>query len=168
MLSMKIDVLVSAMVRKLLIEPGGRNNEALHIHLDCSMSQHYNVGSNAYNSRCGLHLLYWLPVDRTYVSVFSAVTDSPFTKVKDVEKWVHEATHDTCWRDIRTFSNVYFDMAKKINSAIEADGFKPCAPADMQENNCFALFGPMFDWLPVKVIKDEDDLHGYRRLVELL
>lgn len=167
MLSMRIDTLVAAMVRKLLIEDGGDGpDKALHIHFDLSMSQYY-VGPNSYNQRCGLHLLYHCPYGGS-VTVFSAVTESPFTKIKEVKEWVHEVTHDSCWRDIQVFSRIYFGMAEKINSALKADGFDAVAPKDMSEHNTFGLFIPIFNWVPIKVTKDSEDTFGYRRLVELV
>lgn len=153
----------------------GRDKEALHIHLDLRMS-YYGI-HEVFNTSRGLHLLYWVPLRFSYISVFSAVTSSPFTKAKEIETlskvkeleatgWKHEITHDSCWREIRTVTDLYFEMAKEIMTAM-GDEAKLLAPVDMSEHNDFALFGSLFDWIPVEISKDPTDPHNYRKIIVL-
>lgn len=167
MLSMRIETMVGGLVRQLL--KGGREGEVLHFHFDLSMGYHAHVnnGGDSYTARRGLHLLYWLPPERSYITVFSAVTLSPFVKVGDVKEWKHECTHDTCWRDIGVFAQVYFDMAKEINALLVADGHPEVAPAAMSEHNSSPIFGDFFEWLPAKVVTDPTDDRNYRKLITL-
>lgn len=164
MLSMQIESLINAIVRQEL-RGKGREKEALHFHLDISIS-HY-MDSEHYSERRGLHLLYHLNPSGTYISVFSAVTDSPFTKVDEVTNWKHECTHDSCWANTRAFADLYFDLAGRINDALFEDGLDKIAPKDMTEHNSFYLFGPAFDWVPVEVSKDSTDDRNYRRIVKV-
>jgi hypothetical protein len=112
-------------------------------------------------------MLYHLRPERTYITVFSGITDSPFAHPKEVKEWKHETTHDTCWRDIRTFSDIYFQMADEVNHKIKKDGYEEVAPARMSEHNYFLVGGDLYNWLPVKVTIDPQDEYNYRRLVEL-
>lgn len=80
----------------------GRLNEALYIHFDLGMG-HYTE-RKSYTQRRGLHLLYYLRPEMSYITVFSSITASPFASIKEVPGWKHECTHDSCWRDINVFS----------------------------------------------------------------
>jgi hypothetical protein len=139
--------------------------EALHFHLDLRMS--YYGKNEVFDISRGLHLLYYVRPGYSYpISVFSAITSSPFTKAKEVNEWKHEVTHDSCWRDIRTITELYFQMADQILTAMGEEG-KSLAPKDMHEHNGFALFGPLYDWIPVEVKKDLTDPNNYRKTVIL-
>lgn len=166
MLSMKIDHLIAAIVKQELVGKG-RSNEAMHFHLDVSLS-HY-IDSVSYNERRGIHLLYHLNPDYASITVFAAMTSSPFTKVSEMkpEQWQHEVTHDSCWRNINIFSQTYFGMACEINRQLKDDGHNEIAPREMEENISFGLFGPVYNWVGVKITKDPIDSHNYRRLVTL-
>lgn len=166
----KLDLrdVVSHIVRSELVGKG-RENEALYLNFDLRMS-YYREGQEYYSSS-GLHLLYHLRPDFASVSVFSGITSHPLAKIREVENWKHEGTHDSCWRNIDLFSTLYFAMAENINAKLEGDGFDSVAPADMNESNSFnSLFngGKYFDWVPVKVSMDRSDENGYRRMIEVL
>jgi hypothetical protein len=163
---LKIDVrnVVHAIVEQELIRKG-REGEALYVNFDLRMSHHTN--NKSYDQSRGLHLLYQVNPGYTYVSVFSAVTDSPFATIREVEEWKHEVTHDSCWRDTNVFSQVYFDMAEKINAAMKADKRKPIAPKDMHEWHNLGRAG-LFQWVKVNITKDPNDDRNYRKLVEVL
>jgi hypothetical protein len=170
MLSMKIEDLVSAIVRQELIGKG-REDEALHFSFDISLS--YYQDGKSYSKRCGLHLLYHVNPNGSYVNVFSRIDASPFTKVnapqgEGVGEWVHECSHDSCWRNIRVFSTLYFDLAAQINQALIADGFTAVAPKDMSEHNNSPLFEALYTWVKVKLEKDPTDQYNYRKLVKLI
>jgi hypothetical protein len=166
-LSIKIQTVAEAIVRQFLIEPRGRDNEALHIELDVSMSDY--EGCDEYCDRRGLHLLYYLPKGHASVTVFSAITKRPFSKPWEVEQWQwkHEITHDSCWRDIRVFSELYFDMCERINDQRNDAELESKAPALMTEHNSFRILGNLFDWLPVEVINDPTDGNNYRKIVRV-
>lgn len=166
MLSMRIDSLVASLVRHELVGKG-REDEALYINFDLRLSSHTNEG-DSYNQSRGLHLLYHVNPGYSYITVFSGITPSPFGKAKDVEKWKHECTHDSCWRDIQVFSQLFFEMAKQINAERVEDGLPEIAPAHMHEHNSFPLFDKMYDWKRVRITKDPNDSNSYRKLVELL
>ncbi len=165
MLSMKIESLVAALVRHELVGKG-RENEALYFNFDLRMGSY--TDGESYNQSRGLHLLYQVNPGYSYITVFSGITPSPFDKIKDVKEWKHECTHDSCWRDIQVFSQVYFEMAKQINEARVQDGLPEIAPAEMHEHNSFPLFNQTYLWVPVRITKDPNDAHNYRKLVEVL
>lgn len=165
MLSMRIDILVAGLVRQEL-QGKRRKDEALYFNFDIGMSHH--TSEKSYNERCGLHLLYHCSPGSSYITVFSGVTKSPFGKIKDVQSWEHESTHDSCWGDIRVFSNVYFGMAEKINAMLKEDGKETIAPVVMNEHNSCPAFSVFYKWVPVKVSYDETDDHHYRRMIEIL
>ncbi len=166
MLSIDIRNIVYTLVRQLLIEPGGRKDEALQFSFDCGLAYYGHVGDGdeIYDARRGLYLLYYLPPERSYVTVFSAVTRSPFVKPTE---WKHECTHDTCWRDINIFSEIYFDMANKINAAMVKDGYGEVAPIMMTDHNSFQAFGKAWEWVGAKVVTDPACDRSYRKLVTL-
>lgn len=164
---MRVDGLVAALVRELLIEPKGREGEALHFHFDLRMHYGYGYGTTYIASRA-LHLLYHLSPGYTYVTVFSAVLPSPFDKIDKVGTWKHETSHDSCWRDIQVFSQTYFEMAKQINEDLMSGGHNEVAPVKMSEYNSFPTFGKPFQWVPVEVTKDPTCDQSYRKLVKLL
>lgn len=166
MLEMKIETLVAAIVRQEL-RGKGREGEALYFHFDLGMG--YYTDDQSYKARKGLHLLYYLTPDSgSYITVFSAVTDSPFTKIGEIKKWKHECTHDTCWRDIGVFSQVYFAMAEEINAMLKQDGLEEVAPKDMSEHNSFPIFNDLaYSWKKVRVSKDPNCESSYRKMVEV-
>lgn len=162
MLDIKISAVVAQIVRHELIH-NAKENEALYMHFDLGMGVYTN--SESYTCRRGLHLLYHVNPGGTYISVFSAVTDSPFASIKDINEWKHEGTHDSGWRDIRVFSDVYFKMAEEINNELEADGEKTVAPKDMHEHNNFGLFrDELFRWVPVEIAK----VDSYEKTIRVL
>lgn len=163
---LKIDVrnVVHAIVEQELIEKD-RLERALYINFDLRMSHHTN--SRSFDQSRGLHLLYHRNSNSSFVSVFSAVTDSPFATIRDVKEWKHECTHDSCWRDVNTFSQVYFDMANQINDALKEAKLEPIPPAHMHEWHNFGR-GGLFQVLEVKVTKDPNDDRNYRRKVEVV
>ena len=163
MLSMNVSGLVDALVKQELLDKHVKD-KAMHFHFDVGMSYYTNGGS--FNARRGLHMLYHSKLGYGSVSVFSAVTPSPFVRVGEVDGWDHDTTHDSCWRGVTTYSRVYFDMAQEVNSKIEEAGLAPIAPAMMTEHN--TLFGPVYDWVAVEVSLDPKDRYQHRRLVKVL
>lgn len=167
MLHMRIESFVDRAVRHALLGQG-REKEALYFHFDLRMA-HYLPDGGRHSAARGLHLLYHLNPDSSYVSVFSAVRGSPFERITAVEEWKHETSHDSVWRDIRVFSQVYFDMAKEINELRVSDGFPEIAPAAMTEHNGFRLLGDkLYEWVPAEVTKDPTDPNNYRKVITLL
>jgi len=162
---LKIDVrnVVNALVEQEL-RGKGRQDSALYIHLDLRMSHHTN--NKSYDQSRGLHLLYYCLPQMSYITVFSGVTDSPFSKVREVKEWKHACTHDSCWRDVNTFSQVYFDMAANINAMLKKEKKEEIAPKDMHEWHNF--HSGLYTWVPVKVTKDPTDDRNYRKLVEVM
>jgi len=165
MFSISIKTLVNSLVRQEL-QDKGREKEALHFHFRLELSHYTNTAT--YSESRGLHLLYHVKPRFSYITVFSAVHSSSFIKVKEVEQWRHEITHDSCWANIQVFSEVYFDMAEKVNAKLKEADLETPAPKDMNEHNSFGLFGPVFDWVPVKISKDPDDERNYLKLVKVL
>lgn len=161
---MQISDVVAAIVKQELYG-NGRENEAIYFSFDVSMS-HYTKTKH-YKQRNGLHLLYQVNPGFTYINVFSAVTDSPFANIKTVE-WKHECTHDSCWRDVNIFGDVYFGMAAKINSMLKADGLNELAPQDMHEYNINSFSKGLYRWIPVKISKDPNDKNSYWKLVQVV
>jgi hypothetical protein len=94
MLQMRLDRLVQQIVSHHLLGQG-REKEALYLNFDLRMSSFSK--SDTFDASRGLHLLYHLRPGYQSVSVFSAVTDSPFSGCAGM-KWKHEVTHDSCWR----------------------------------------------------------------------
>ncbi len=169
MLSMKAEAVVNALVKQLLVEDTDPDEtRALHFHIDARMSYHGHAeDGESFNASRGLHLLYHS--EFRYVTVFSSIVDSPFDRLSQVESWKHESSHDSCWRNIEAFAKVYFGMAKEINAALVQKGYPEVAPCEMHEHNSFAIFGAgVFDWVPVRVTKDPEDRHRYRRIVEVI
>lgn len=165
MFNLSLTGVINKIVEQELVGKG-RDGEALHLHLDLRMAYYTKTGGE-YDTSRGLHLLYYVPDCASYISVFSAVTLSCFTKVKDVFDWKHEVTHDSCWRDISTINDLYFQMARQVIASLGDKG-KDLAPKDMTEHNSFALFGNLYDWVPVEVKKDYTDPHSYRKSIVLL
>lgn len=162
MLTMKIDRMVAGLVRQELIEAKGKDGKALHFHFDLRMS--YFTDDKSYDTSRALHLLYHLPYGYNSVDVFSAVLDSPFDGIRKVENWKHECSHDSCWRDVDVFPRVYFEMATKINEKLVEKGLEEVAPKEMHEFNSFALFGQVYDWVPVEVQRSQE----YRKEIKIL
>lgn len=182
MLSMRLDYMVAQVVRHVLLGKTREKREsrydlasgvvyegdALYMHFDIRLSYHAGDGET-FNSSRGLHLLYYTLPDSRYVTVFAGETDSPFAKVKEVAEWKHECSHDSCWRDIQTFSQLYFKMANEINDILKGYDMATVAPKDMHESNSFSAFGDeLYSWVKVRVTKDPEDSHQYRKLVTLL
>lgn len=165
MLTMKVEHLVAQIVKQEL-RGKGRKNEALYLNFDLGMS--YFSKGNEYSQRQGLHLLYHSLPHGSVITVFSALTESPFARRQDVQEWKHECSHDTCWRDVNTFSNAYFGMAECINAMLRKDGKFDVAPKDMHEFNHFDLSDRLFEWVPVEVTYDETDDFRHRRVVKFL
>lgn len=144
-----------------------KEGEALHLHFDVRMNDFFN-DSDASRS-AGIHLLFSCSPGSNYITVFSAVTDSPFDEIKKVKEWTHESTHDSCWRDIKIFNDVYFGMAKELNEERKKRGFATKGPMEFNKHVGFAgVKGEMSRWVKVKIMKDPTDLYSYRRTVEVL
>jgi hypothetical protein len=165
MFNLPLVSVVNKMVEHELVG-NGRDDEALHFHFDLRLAYYLPKGYKC-NASAGLHLLYHLNKGYSYVSVFSAITESPFTKIAGVTEWKHETTHDSCWRELRTVVNLYFQMAEEINLRLKSSGHKEVAPCEMTEHNNFALFGKLYQWVPVQVTKDPSDKHNYRKLITI-
>jgi hypothetical protein len=167
---MRIEHVVAAIVSQVFNDNTMDRDTALalHFHFDCRMSylvERYD--SFRVSASRGLHLLYHqLSPGGTYLSVFSAITDSPFVKAKEVTGWKHETTHDSCWRNIEAFNKVYFGMADEINFAMTAKGLPEVAPILMDEQNSSYMFGQFYEWLPVKVEKTAGD--HYKKTITLI
>lgn len=161
---MNIETFANAVVAQELVGKG-REDEALCFQFRLNLS-HYHDGMQFRSGR-GLILLYHLMPGYSYVTVFSGVSPSSFTDIKEVE-FFHEVTHDSCWRNIGAFSKVYFEMAKDVNTQLLAAGLSEIAPRDMSESNFFLLFGKAFTWQKVKVSKDPSDTNNYRKIVQVL
>lgn len=166
MLNMRVDHLVETVVDQFLYGKG-REDEALHFAFDVSMS--YYTDTKTFSVRRGLQLLYYALPHSNTIHVFSARTEKPFTSSKEVNKWKHQVSHDSCWRgtsDNRAFANTYFEMANDVNQLLTESGFEEVAPIKMIEHNF--CYGNLFDWVKVKMSKDPNDNHGYRKLIEVI
>lgn len=163
MLQINVSNVAEAIVEHELF-PRSSTTTALHLNFDLRIS--YHIGNRSYDSRRGLHLLYYVPPQMSYVSLFSGVTASPLSKLHQVERWRHEITHDSEWRRANIFSQTYFGMAEEINAALVKDNKPPVAPRDMHEWHSFGRSG-LFQWVPVKVTKDPQDENSYRRIIQL-
>lgn len=166
MLEIKVETVAAQLVRHFLVGQG-REKEALHIQFDLGLGSY--TDNKSFNARVGLHLLYHLQPERSYISVFSAVTNNPFSKVKEVESWRHETTHDSGWRDIGVFSDAYFGLAQLVNLQREAAGLERIAPAKMANHSSFGVFvDKVFYWVPVEVFIDPECDRSYRKLIKIL
>lgn len=160
MLTMKIETLVNALVQSELSK-NQEKNKALYFGFDL----HLSVSTPSVFKRRGLNLLYYK--EGAFTSVFSAVTNLQWS-VPEKTEWKHEVSHDSCWRDIRVFSETYFKMAEEINKYLRDFGYEEVAPCNMNQLNTPRMFGSLYEWKKVKVIKDSTDQNNYRRLVELI
>jgi len=162
-----LEHLTNDLVDQLLIDHG--SDKALHFHYDVRMSVYKN--GREYRQSRGIHLLYYKPkgYPKGYgaVTVFSAVLDNPFDKIDKVEdsSWIHEGTHDSCWKEVKAFFGTYKRMADEINAELEVNGYDSVAPVHMQQHNSFALFGKAFQWVDVEVTKEPGK---HKRTVYLL
>lgn len=138
---------------------------AIHINFDVRLS--YFIDGEIYGQSCGLHLLYHSRGAGS-VSSFSGLTDSPFGKISEVEQWRHECTHDSCWRNVSIFNDLYFDLAAKINGRLEKDGMKSVPPIAMENFITFRSQDSLYQMVQVEVSKDPTDSYGYKRLIKLL
>lgn len=169
MLSIAVSNVVAQIVRHHLLPAG--NEKAMYFSFDCGLGYYVDsrTVSNRFNQRRGLHLLYHLKPGYGSISVFSAVTESPFAKLKDISAWKHEVTHDSCWRDVRIFTEVYFEMAEKINQALLEKQISPAvAPAAMSEYTSFRSLNNLFELVPVSISVDNTDNRNYKRVIHLL
>lgn len=161
MFSFGIREVISAIVDHEL-KGKGNPDKALHINLDVRIS-HYTDNESFHESR-GLHLLYFCRPHMSYISAFSGITKSPFGSIREVESWKHEITHDSGWRDISVFSNLYFEMADNINKKRVEAGLEKIAPKDMHEFNSFPR--GLCSWVPVEVKRDPAD--DYNKFIKIL
>lgn len=170
MLSMRIDSLVAQIIQHEMLrpqaQPGLRKNAALYLNFDCRMSVY--LKDHEYSQSRGLHLLYHVVPGSASVSVFSGLTQSCFGKITEVDEWKHETSHDSCWRNVQVFSQLYFAMANQINKELVSDGKEEVAPVMMNEHNGFRNLHSLFEWAIVDVTKDPTDQHNYRRIVKVL
>lgn len=172
MFEMRLQALVNQLVSHHLDQC--LDNEALHFSFDLEMSsiaysnaQRKLTSGKELRQRCGLQLLYHKINRGSHISVFSAVTKSPFDRVEEVGFWKHEVTHDSCWRDVNAINQLYFSMAEKINKDRKAHGDEEIAPANMMQYSRFAGIGleHAFSWIPVEVIRDPSDESNYRKIL---
>jgi hypothetical protein len=155
----------------------GRKDEALYIDFDVRMA---DIKQSIHTSR-GIHLLYHQIPNSNSITVFSAVSPSPFDRLPPlrfrsfqspspwIPTWKHEVSHDSCWTDVRIFSDTYFAMAEEINNERRKASLEEIAPIKMSQDCFFAGFGrhQMFQWLPVSVCMDPADENNYRRTVSV-
>lgn len=167
-LSIEIESLVNNLVEQLLVKPGG-NEKTLHFGFKCEQAHYHSAQykGRSYYARGGLHLLYHRLPGYGYVNVFSAITSGLDVKIDKVTDWKHESSHDSCWRNIGAFNEVYFGLAQQLNEKLEADGHETVAPMNMTQHNGPQLFGPIFSWVNAKVTIDPADDRRYRKLVEI-
>lgn len=179
MLSIELSALVEQIVRSELVNNHDRKEvlnttgltvtrregEAMYLNFDARLSYHHDsVGS--FRASRGLHLLYYNSPQYNYVSVFSAVTNNPFAVIAEVEEWKHESSHDSCWRDINVFSEVYFAMAEEINELLAKEGLEKVAPIEMSQFVSFGGLGrdTLYEMVPVRIEKADH----YKRNIVLL
>ena len=149
---------------------GGRDAQAIYLNFDVRLSN-YDLEHNRfqYTASRGLHLLYHKLRGGSSISVFSAVSSSPFDRLKTIKEWKHQATHDSEWRRVRIFNDVYFEMAEEVNAQREAAGLAEIAAAEMIQYCVFAGIAEerLFQWVPVSIKKDPEDQYDYRRLITI-
>jgi hypothetical protein len=167
MFEMRLETLVNAIVSTEL-QGKGRENEGLLFSFDVSLTHYVNDIIGPVGRRKGLHLLYQVNPDYSYINVFSAVTDSPFDSPVNAT-WKHECTHDSCWRnDVDALSHLYFEMAEEINLQLEDSGHARVAPAAMVQNVFPGGIGrDLYRWVPCAISKDPADKHRYRKILTL-
>lgn len=167
MFEMRLDRIVEQIVRHAFFNPDGSkefDKQALYVVFDVSMSS----AVEKVRQRRGIHLLYHSR-NGNYISVFSAVSSSPFVRLADINNWKHEVTHDSCWRDIKVITQTYFTMAGLINKERVERGWEEEVPIQMSQ---FVTFGgilrkEMFQWVPAEVKIDPACEHNYRKLITL-
>lgn len=165
MFEIRLDRVAQQIVSHNLRGKGSGEQVALYLKFDVRLSSH----GIAHTIARGLHLLYHQVLHHASVSVFSAVTPSPFDRIDTVKEFKHEVTHDSCWRDLRVFNETYFTMANEVNVIRKNYGLSEIAPVAMNQFVTFAGLGEdLFQWVSVKVTKDETDERNYRRVIQLL
>lgn len=169
MFDMSLQTLVNAIVSQELIGKG-REKEGLLFSFDVSFCSYHEteVEFKEFDTRRGLHFLYQVNPNYTYVNVFSAVTERPFDSPLKAT-WKHECSHDSCWRnDVQAFNRLYFDMAEEINQKLVAAGLPRVAPKDMSQH-IFpgGMSRNLYSWVACHITKDPADPHRYRKLVTL-
>jgi len=143
------------------LKNNNKEGMGLHLHFDVSMATH------PISERRGLHLIYQVNPGYSYISVFSAVSDNPFTDAKKIQNWTHEATHDSEWRSINALNNLYFELASLVNERRVAKGEAEVPPVQMHQYSTFAK-NKLFEWIPVSVQTDPDDENNYRKILTIL
>lgn len=169
MFEIKLERVVEQIVRHNLIGQG-RETEALYINFDVRLHNYDNENNKEFYTSRGLHLLYYSKSYGGAISVFSAVTVSPFDRIYSVEEWKHEVTHDSCWRDVRVFSETYFKMADEINAQRKKEKLDKIAPCEMTQHCSFAGIASnhLFKWVEVLMKKDTSDSYNYRRTIKVV
>lgn len=170
MFEMPLDALCNQIVSSLLPEQA-RENEAVYISFDVRM-QDYAVPSPSVGFSAGLHLIYHCRPHSNYITVFSAVTESPFAKLKEIpaDQWQHESSHDSCWRDVSIFNSTFFEMATDLNELRTKKGLPTLPPKDFSTFVSFRPFNfnKLYEWVRVEVERDPNDLRNYKRTLKLL
>ena len=166
MFQMRLENVISAIVSHHLLESAwSGDDQALYLAFDLRL---YSDGERFQQSR-GLHLLYHQREGHQTVSVFSAVSSSPFTKIEEIKEWKHQVSHDSEWVRLSLFSSLYFEMAERINLYRIAENLEEIAAIEMIEYCSFAgIASPMLRWVRVSVSMDPEDSSHYRRKVSLL
>jgi hypothetical protein len=160
MISIQLSEVVDQIVSDLLLGQG-RQHEAMYFCFDVRLTT-YDGGRTLSQSR-GLCLLYHQEPGASVVSVFSAVLPDPRHYFSDVPKWMHETSHDICWRNVAALSRVYFDMARHLNRERVLLGMEEVAPIEMTGTTYF--FRKLFRWVPVSITREPG---GYERTVKVL
>lgn len=165
MFEIRLDRLAQQIVTHFLCGQG-KEDAGLYLDFDVRLSSRH-VADTVVR---GIHLLYHQRPHSAYISVFSGVTPSPFDKYATVKEWKHEVTHDSCWRELRVFSDTYFTMAEEMNVMRKKEGLKEIDPVSMSQFVSFAGIARdhLCQWLKVKVAKDETDERNYRKVIQVL
>lgn len=165
MLNMHLENVTAMLVQQFLIEPKGVENKAIHFHFNVRVDSFES--NEQFGSSVGLHLLYHLKPRSTYVDVFSGATNRPFAKLNEVEGWTHEASHDSGWRNLNVFSQIYFSLAGEVNDQRKSSELKEIAPKDMSQSAHLRISRKMFDWVDVEVKVDGADPMKYHRTLTI-
>jgi hypothetical protein len=163
MLEMRISDVVDQVVQHAL--QNNQEGQAVYLNFDVRLSCYDSGNKFQYSATRDLHLLYHKLLQGANISVFSAITPSPFNRLNKVAHWTHEATHDTEWRRASIFNQMYFAMAEEVNNRRGLAGLSSIAPIAMKQHCDFPLGNELFKWVPVSIRKDPEDQYGYRRLI---
>lgn len=160
MLQLEVRSIINSLVRQELEGKSGNEHRALYFNLDLEM---YDLEKS--RRRRGLHLLYHSLMG-TSVTVFSGITESSFASIQEIQPWIFEISHDSCWRNAEVFQVLYFGLVSELNQHRKSLQKKTLAPVEFCQHTTFRH--PVFQWMPVKVSKDPTDSDNYRKIIQLL